>query len=111
MSPLIDGTLGVINSFLVSIISCGEYVRIPGATSIIVRLMVVEDEPLALLAVIVYIEGVICKAVGVPQIVPLLVPKLRPAGSAGEIDQLEGLPMMACPALCIWPWVYAVPLL
>ena len=65
----------------------------------------------ALVAVIVYIAGVSCKAVGSPQIVPLLVPKLRPAGSAGEIDQLEGLPMMACPALCIWPKVYAVPLL
>ena len=83
----------------------------PGGASTIVRLMVVDDEPLALVAVIVYIAGVICKAVGVPQIVPLLVPKLRPAGSAGEIDQLEGLPMMACPALCIWPKVYAVPLL
>ena len=103
ISPLIVGTLGVINSFLVSIISCGEYVIVPGGTSIIVRLMVVDDEPLALVAVIVYIAGVICKAVGAPQIVPLLVPKVSPAGSAEEMDQLEGLPMMACPALCIWP--------
>ena len=52
--------------------------------------MVVDDEPLALVAVIVYIEGVICKTVGVPQIVPLLVPKLRPVGSDGAIDQLLG---------------------
>ena len=103
MSPLTVGTLGVINSPLVSTISCGEYVIVPGGNSIIVRLMVVDDDPLALVAVIVYIEGIICKAVGVPQTVPLLVPKLRPAGSAGEMDQLEGLPMMACPALCIWP--------
>ena len=105
------GMLGVINSPLVSTISCGEYVIVPGGKSMIVRLMVVDDEPLALVAVIVYITGVVCNAVGAPQIVPLLVPKLRPAGSAGEMDQLEGVPMMACPALCIWPWVYAVPLL
>ena len=97
------GMLGVINSPLVSTISCGEYVIVPGGKSMIVKLMVVDDDPLALLAVIVCIVGVSCRVVGVPQIVPLLVPKLRPAGSAGEMDQLEGLPMMACPALCIWP--------
>tara|TARA_A100001388_G_scaffold235282_1_gene188840 strand:+ start:363 stop:536 length:174 start_codon:yes stop_codon:yes gene_type:complete len=57
--------------------------------------MVVEDEPLAFVAVIVYIAGVVCRAVGVPQIVPLLVPKLRPAGSDGVIDQLLGWPMIA----------------
>ena len=62
----------------------------PGGISIIVRLMVVEDEPLALGAVIVYIDGVDCNTVGVPQIVPLLVPKLRPVGSDGVIDQLLG---------------------
>ena len=62
----------------------------PGGTSIIVRLMVVEDEPLALVAVIVYITGVICKTVGVPQTVPLSVPKSRPAGNEGEMDQLSG---------------------
>ena len=103
ISPLIVGTLGVINSLFVSIISCGEYVIVPGGASMIVRLMVVDDDPLALVAVIVCIVGVNCRVVGVPQIVPLLVPKLRPAGSVGEIDQLEGLPIMACPALCIWP--------
>ena len=62
----------------------------PGGTSIIVRLMVVEDEPLALVAVIVYITGVICKTVGIPQTVPLFVPKSRPAGNEGEMDQLSG---------------------
>lgn len=72
--------------------------------------MLVVELPLALVAVMLY-HVVLLNAVGVPQIVPLLVPKFRPAGSDGEIDQLDGLPMMACPALCIWPWVYAVPLL
>ena len=65
-------------------------------------LIVVVELPLALVAVMVYC-AVLFRAVGVPQIVPLLLPKLRPGGSAGEMDQLEGLPMMACPALCIWP--------
>ena len=65
-------------------------------------LMLVVELPLAFVAVMLY-HVVLLNAVGVPQIVPLLVPKLRPAGSAGEMDQLEGLPMMAFPALCIWP--------
>jgi len=65
-----------------------------------VMLMLVVELPLAFVAVMLYCV-VLLKAVGVPQIVPLLVPKLRPAGSEGEIDQLDGLPMMAFPALFI----------
>ena len=60
-----------------------------GATSMTVSRMVVVDVPLALVAVMLY-WVVLLNALGVPQIVPLLVPKLRPAGSEGEIDQLEG---------------------
>ena len=63
-------------------------------------LMLVVELPLAFVAVMLY-HVVVLNAVGVPQIVPLLVPKLRPAGSEGEIDQLDGLPMMAFPALFI----------
>ena len=54
--------------------------------------MLVVELPLALLAVILYCVGFI-KTVGVPHIVPLLVPKLRPEGSESEIDQLLGWPM------------------
>ncbi len=67
-----------------------------------VMLMLVVELPLAFVAVMLY-HVVVLNAVGVPQIVPLLVPKLRPAGSEGEIDQLDGLPMIAFPALFIWP--------
>ena len=42
--------------------------------------MVNEDDPPVLFAQIVYVVAVVCKTVGMPQIVPLLVPKLRPAG-------------------------------
>ena len=45
---------------------------------------VAEDEPPLLLAQIVNVLSVI-KEVGVPQIVPLLVPNDKPLGRAGEI--------------------------
>ena len=44
-------------------------------------------EPPLLFAQIVYVTAVVCKTVGIPQIVPLLVPKFRPLGSDGEIAQ------------------------
>ena len=47
-------------------------------------LTVAEDEPPLLLAQMVNVLSVI-KDVGVPQIVPLLVPKDRPLGKAGLI--------------------------
>ena len=73
----------------------------PGAASIIVRLIVVEDEPLALLAVIVYIIGVSCRTVGVPLITPLL--KVRPLGRVGgEIDHVVGAPIIPLAALLTW---------
>ena len=53
-----------------------------GASSLMVMLTVAEDEPPLLLAKIVYVLSGI-NEVGVPQIVPLLVPKERPLGSAG----------------------------
>lgn len=63
-----------------------------------VMLMLVVELPLALLAVMLYCV-VLLNAVGVPQIVPLLVPKLRPAGSAGEMDQFDGAPIIPLLAL------------
>ena len=55
-----------------------------GASSFTVMLTVAEDEPPLLFAQIVKVLSVI-NEVGVPQIVPLLVPNDKPLGSAGEI--------------------------
>ena len=46
----------------------------------IVMLTVADDEPPLLLAQTVYVVAVVCKTVGVPQMVPLLLSKVRPAG-------------------------------
>ena len=51
-----------------------------------VMLTVVEDEPPLLFAQIVNVLSVI-NEVGVPQIVPLLVPKFRPDGRLGLMAQ------------------------
>ena len=51
-----------------------------------VMLTVAELEPPLLLAQTVYVVAVVCKTVGTPQIVPLLVPKLRPAGKVALIS-------------------------
>ena len=66
-----------------------------------VILMLVVELPLALVAVMLY-HVVVLNAVGVPQIVPLLVPKFRPAGRDGEIDQVVGAPMIPLLALLTW---------
>ena len=55
-----------------------------GTSSLMVMLTVAEDEPPLLFAQIVNVLSVI-KDVGVPQIVPLLVSKVRPLGKAGLI--------------------------
>ena len=49
--------------------------------------MVAEVEPPLLFAQMVYVVAVVCNTVGMPQIVPLLVPNERPLGSAGLIAQ------------------------
>ena len=51
-----------------------------------VMLTVAELEPPLLLAQTVYVTRLVCKTVAIPQIVPLLVPKERPAGRSGEIS-------------------------
>ena len=58
--------------------------EISGASSLTVMFTVAEDDPPLLLAQMVNVLNVI-NEVGVPQIVPLLVPNDRPLGSAGEI--------------------------
>jgi len=57
-----------------------------GTSSLMVMLTVAEDEPPLLFAQIVNVLNVI-NEVGVPQIVPLLVPKFRPDGRAGLMAQ------------------------
>ena len=57
----------------------GEY-DTSGTWSLMVMLMVAEVEPPLLFAQMVYVIAVVCNTVGMPQIVPLLVPKLRPVG-------------------------------
>ena len=44
-------------------------------------------EPPLLFAQIVYVTAVVCKTVGIPQIVPLLVPNVKPLGRAGLMAQ------------------------
>ena len=58
-----------------------------GAWSMMVMLMVAVVEPPLLLAQIVYVVAVVCKTVGMPQTVPLLVPKDRPDGRLGLMVQ------------------------
>ena len=84
---------------LISVKFSGEYESI-GTTSLMVMLMLVVELPLAFVAVMLY-WVVLINTVGVPQIVPLLMPKLRPDGSDCEIDQLLGWPMTAPDGLFI----------
>ncbi len=57
-----------------------------GTSSLTVMLTVAEDEPPLLFAQIVNVLNVI-NEVGVPQMVPLLVPKFRPDGRLGLMAQ------------------------
>ena len=62
-------------------------------TSLMVMLIVVDFEPAELFAQIVNTApAIIC--VGVPQIVPLLVPKVSPVGRLGLIAQDVALPVV-----------------
>ena len=55
-------------------------------------MILAETESCVLLAQIVYVVAVVCKTVGIPQIVPLLVPKLRPVGKVELISHVITLP-------------------
>ena len=80
---LVGVAVGDMAVLLVKTNQSGEY-EISGASSLMVMLTVVFTEPPLLLAQIVNVLSVI-NDVGVPQIVPLLVPKLRPAGRVSLI--------------------------
>ena len=78
---LVGVAVGDMAVLLVKTNQSGLY-EMSGASSFTVMLTVAEDQPPLLLAQIVNVLSDI-KEVGVPQIVPLLVPKDRPLGSAG----------------------------
>ena len=77
--------VGDIRVLLVKTNQSGLY-EISGASSFTVMFTVAEEEPPLLFAQMVNVLSVIIE-VEVPQIVPLLVPKERPLGSAGLIAQ------------------------
>ncbi len=81
---LVGVAVGDMAVLLVKTNQSGEYAML-GASSFTVMLTVAEDEPPLLLAQIVNVLSAI-KDVGVPQIVPLLVSKVRPLGKAGLIS-------------------------
>ena len=60
-----------------------------------------EIDPAELLAQTVYCTAVVCKTVGVPQIVPLLLPKFKPEGRLGLISQDVGLPPVVVASLAV----------
>ena len=80
---LVGVAVGDMAVLLVKTNQSGLY-EISGATSFTVMFTVALTEPPLLLAQIVNVLSAI-NEVGVPQIVPLLVPKFSPLGSAGEI--------------------------
>ena len=83
---------------LVSVKFSGEYDK-TGTSSTIVMLMVAKEEPPELLAQIVYVIGLVCRTVGIPQIVPLSVPKLRPSGKVALISHEVIFPLPVSVAL------------
>ena len=85
MAPpeLVGVAVGDMAVLLVKTNQSGLY-EISGASSLTVMLTVALTEPPLLLAQIVNVLSVI-NEVGVPQMVPLLVPNDKPLGSAGEI--------------------------
>ena len=87
---LVGVAVGDMAVLLVRTNQSGLY-EMSGASSLMVMLTVAEDEPPLLLAKIVNVLRAI-KEVGVPQIVPLLVPKVRPLGSAGLMAQEVTVP-------------------
>ena len=80
---LVGVAVGDMAVLLVKTNQSGEY-EIFASSSLTVMLTVAEDEPPLLLAQMVNVLSVI-NEVGVPQIVPLLVPNVKPLGSAGLI--------------------------
>ena len=78
---LIGVAVGDMAVLLVNTNQSGLY-EISGASSFTVMFTVAEDEPPLLLAQMVKVLSVI-NDVGVPQMVPLLVPNVKPLGRAG----------------------------
>lgn len=92
--PLVDGVTAVIAVPFVKVNGFPLYVMEDGATSLTTTVMVVVPLPPVLVAVTVYVaEEVI--AVGVPEISPFEVEKVRPAGRDGDIDHDVTAPPLA----------------
>jgi len=92
--PAVDGVTAVIAVPLVKVNGFPLYVIEDGATSLTTTVMVVVPLPPVLVAVTVYVaEEVI--AVGVPEISPFEVEKVRPAGRDGDIDHDVTAPPLA----------------
>lgn len=91
--PAFEGVSVAIAEFTVPLIEAGEY-EIDGALGEAADTAIVTlklDEPVALVAVTVY-ELDADVVVGVPEMIPVLVEKLNPVGTDGEIDQLATAP-------------------
>ena len=92
--PPVDGVTAVIAVPFVKVNGFPLYVMEDGATSLTTTVMVVVPLPPVLVAVTVYVaEEVI--AVGVPEISPFEVEKVRPAGRDGDIDHEVTAPPLA----------------
>lgn len=92
--PAVDGVTAVIAVPFVKVNGFPLYVMEDGATSLTTTVMVVVPLPPVLVAVTVYVaEEVI--AVGVPEISPFEVEKVRPAGRDGDIDHEVTAPPLA----------------
>ena len=87
---LITGS-GVMAAFATIVMAVSLY-EITGGLSMTEKLILNESEPAELLAHTVWVDKV-SKAVGVPQKVPLLEPKLTPVGNdCGSISQVVTSP-------------------
>ena len=69
----------------IHVLFSGMYSNGPGRTSLIVKVSDVVVEPPLLFAQIVYDVAVVSSSVAMPHIVPLLKPKVNPAGSGALI--------------------------
>ena len=84
--PLTDGRFGAIVVPFVRFMFSGEYESESGASSLMVMLTWAEVEPPELLAQTVYVVAVVCSTVGVPLILPSVVPHVSPVGNDGLIS-------------------------
>ena len=93
LPPDVEGVVDVIVWLRERVMFSVEYVMLETLMSLTVMLIVVDFEPTELLAQIVNTAPAITW-VGVPQIVPLLVPKVSPVGRLALIAQVVTPPVV-----------------